>query len=258
MRICFVSIDIERDVDTIQNKIFRGVEEVDKTLDIFENFDIPATLFVTGDILAKYPDRVKKWSEKYEIASHSYSHIYFNELSDSRKEADIKKFIEIYEKALGFRALGFRAPSHVVDTFTMGVLARYGFRYDSSIVPHYPYLKKYRGYSGRAPVVPYTPKTSNIRQYEAKRGKGGIVELPVTGQLMGIPLAGAWIRKLPIWFYKTLFLLNKPDYVTLSMHSWDALDTRFTAKLIKILEILKNSDYVFKSGEQIAMEGAFG
>jgi len=249
MKICFASIDIEHDVHTGDDKTFQGIDGMDKIFDIFAKLDIPATIFITGDVLDKYPDKVRQLAKNYEIASHSYAHRYFNELSYSEKEVDIKKFMDIYEKVLGSRPLGFRAPSHVIDRYTFGLLGKYGFKYDSSLVPHYPPFKKYRGYSGRAPLTPY-----NV----TRNGGVTLVEIPVTGQSFGIPMAGAWIRKLPVWFYKILFIFNKPKFITLSMHSWDALDERFLPKLTKILEILRNNGYVFKSGEQIATELSSG
>lgn len=258
MKTCFVSIDIEHDLDMGDRRIFHGVEEIDKILEIFESFRVPATLFVTGDVLVRFAGQVEEWAQKYEIASHSYGHIYFNELPDFEKEEDIRKFRETYEKVLGVRPLGFRAPSHVIDKKTFDILEKYGFAYDSSIVPHYPYFKRYRGYVGNAPTDPYFPQSNDIRQGEARGSKGKILEIPVAGQLMGVPLAGAWIRKLPIWLYRALFIIHKPEFITLSMHSWDLLDKRFAPKLVKILEILKYSGYVFKSGRKIAMERVAG
>jgi len=114
-----------------------------------------------------------------------------------------------------------------------------GFLYDSSIVPHYPPFKKYRGYKGRAPLLPYCPRDRKI------------LEIPVRGQVFGIPLAGAWIRGLPLWFYKILFLIYRPNFITLNMHSWDVLDPCFLNKLEKILKILKKRNYLFHNGEQI-------
>ncbi len=238
MRICFTSIDIEHDVGTGNDKTFLGVEAVDRVLDVFERSSIPATLFITGDVLEKYPDKVRDWARNYEVASHSFSHRYFNELADEEKETDTERFIDIYKKILGSRPLGFRAPSHVIDDYTLNLLQKYGFQYDSSVIPHYPPVKKYRGYHGRAPLAPYKI--------------GELLEIPVAGQIMGIPLAGAWIRKLPIWLYRILFTTHKPKFVALSMHSWDILDEKFASKLVRIVKILKISGYVFKSGEQIA------
>lgn len=243
-KVCFVSIDVEHDVGTNDSKIFQGVENMGSLLAVFQNPAVPLTLFATGDVLQKYPHKVRSWSGTYEIASHGFSHRFFNELTYQEKEGDIKKFIELYRNLFGREPKGFRAPSHVIDDDTFAILERYGFTYDSSVVPHYPPLKSYRGYKGKAPVRPFR--------------KAGVGELPLAGQLWGIPLAGAWIRKLPLWFYTLLFLFHKPSYITLSMHSWDTLDRRFVPKLEKILKVLKDNDYVFKSGEQIAMEGFIG
>ena len=69
--------------------------------------------------------------------------------------------------------------------------------------------------------------------------------------MFGIPLAGAWIRGLPVWFYRILFLVYCPSFITLNMHSWDVLDPCFLKKLEKIIKALKKSNYSFYNGEQI-------
>lgn len=251
MRVCFVSIDVEHDFNTANDKTFSGVDTIDVVLGIFYKFSTPATLFVTGDVLSGFSGEVLEWAKDYEIASHSYSHKYFNDISDLEKRNEIEKFVEIYRNLLKCNPRGFRAPSHVIDNFTTKILEECGFLYDSSIVPHYPLIKKYRGYSGSAPLQPYSPSAEDLRKY----GNMKILEIPVVGQIFGIPLAGAWIRKLPHSFYRSLFLVNSPEFITLSIHSWDGLlDKDFYSKLEKILRVLKNNGYVFKSGEQIAMD----
>lgn len=252
---CFVSVDVEHDVGTGGQKEFRGIGEMDMLLETFAEYQVPATLFVTGEVLQKYGEQAKQWSGAHEISSHSYSHIFFNELSDKDTESDMQRFVTLYADIFGSVPRGFRAPSHVIDEATIKILGKYGFHYDSSVVPHYPPLKKYRGYLGRAPSAPYYPLADNVRQRGSRGNEGKVLEIPVSGQLLGIPLAGAWIRRLPVALYRGLFILYKPGFISLSMHSWDALDERFVPKLVKILEVLKKSGYVFKSGKQIAMEG---
>ncbi|MBI1888493.1 MAG: polysaccharide deacetylase family protein [Candidatus Spechtbacteria bacterium] len=240
-RVCFVSVDVEHDVGTGANKEFHGVTEMDKILRIFKKFEIPLTLFVTGDVLQKYSDEGKKWAEEYEIASHSYSHRFLNELSDSERREDTRQFLELYQRIFHLRPSGFRAPSHIIDTEALKVLEEYGFIYDSSVVPHYPPFKKYRGYKERAPREPYRT--------------GNIIEIPVSGQIFGLPLAGAWIAGLPSLLYEILFTLYAPDFLTLSVHSWDVLrDEAFYSKLEKVLLMLKQKRYIFKKGIEIANE----
>jgi len=235
-KICFTSIDVEPDRGV---KGFKGVEELDKILDIFKKYDIPATLFVTGQVLEKYKDSAKKWQESYEIACHTYTHRFWNTLNKEERKKELKDFIELYQSVFQKRPLGFRAPSHIIDKEGIELLEENGFLYDSSIVPHYPPFKKYRGYKGRAPLSPYRPEGMKI------------LEIPNRGQVLGIPLAGAWIQGLPLWFYNVLFSVYSPPFITLSMHSWDSVKPQYLEKLDKILRILKRENYQFLNGSQI-------
>ncbi len=235
-KICFVSIDVESDRGA---KEFRGVENLGKILDIFKKYEIPATLFVTGEVLERYGRMAKNWQTDYEIACHSYTHRFWNALNRDERKKELEDFIELYWSIFRKKPLGFRAPSHIIDKEGIELLEKSGFLYDSSIVPHYPPFKKYRGYKGRAPLRPYRP--NGVR----------ILEIPVRGQIFGIPLAGAWIRGLPLWFYDFLFSIYSPPFITLSMHSWDALSPSYLAKLEKILKILKRENYQFLNAAQI-------
>ena len=236
MKTCFISVDIEQDLG---GKNFRGVEGLAKILDIFKKYNIPATLFVTGEALQKYPEKFQELALSYEIASHSFTHRFWNTLSPEERTKELDDFISLYRSVFKKSPAGFRAPSHVIDEHGIDLLARKGFLYDSSVVPHYPFFKKYRGYKGKMPLLPFRFKGTNV------------LEIPVRGQLWGIPLAGAWIRKLPIWFYSLLFFFHQPEFITLNMHSWDVLDKRFIGKLKKITGILKKEKYQFINGEQI-------
>ena len=227
-KICFASVDVERDIDGF-NKI----------LEVFKKYDIPATLFVTGEVLEKHTDLIREWSENYEIASHSFTHRFWNTLNLEERKQELDKFCNLYQNIFQKKPFGFRAPSHIIDKQGLKLLQEKGFLYDSSVVPHYPPFKKYRGYKGKAPLDPYFPKEMKI------------LEIPIRGQIFGIPLAGAWINKLPCFFYKALFLVYNPNFVTLSMHSWDILNAGFVKKLENILKILKKKNYQFLNGKQI-------
>jgi len=56
-KVCFLSIDIEPDFG---KSGFSGVERLDEILEIFQRVDVKATLFVTGEVLQKYPEKFKK------------------------------------------------------------------------------------------------------------------------------------------------------------------------------------------------------
>lgn len=229
IKTCFTSIDVEGE----------DIEITDKILDVFKKYELPATLFITGEALKEHAAFAKKWSQDYEIACHSFTHRFWNTLSTDERSKELDDFISLYRAVFEKSPIGFRAPSHIIDQDAINLLALKGFLYDSSIVPHYPFFKKYRGYKDKAPLLPF-------------RFKGlTLLEIPVSGQILGIPLAGAWIRGLPSFFYKVLFFFRQPEFITLNMHSWDILDKRFVVKLQKIIEILKKEKYQFINAEQL-------
>lgn len=250
-KICFVSVDIEHDYGSEHAKTFHGAERIDEILNKFNVAGISSTLFVTGEVLEKYPKLVLGWSRNHEIGCHSYSHTFFDLVHVSHIRKELERFVNLYKKTLGVAPKGFRAPSHIIDNTAIRTVSNAGFYYDSSVVPHYPPFKKYRGYRGNAPKAPYYPSEIAYK----KAGDMDILELPVTGHLLGVPLAGAWIRGLPFSAYQFLFIMHRPQYVSFSFHSWDIFhDPEFTGKLFKILDLLKKHGYQFRRGEEIADE----
>ena len=223
-RICFNSVDVERE----------GIDNLNKILDIFKKYNISGTLFVTGEFLEKYGDFAKNWPKDCEVACHGFTHKFWNTLNSEERGIEIDRFNNLYQNIFQKKPLGFRAPSHIINKEGLRLLAEKGFLYDSSIVPHYPPFKKYRGYKGKRPLLPYHPEGLNI------------LEIPVRGQIWGIPLAGAWINKLPFWFYQILFFIHCPEFITLSIHSWDKLKN-----FEKIVKLLKDKNYQFSNGAEI-------
>lgn len=237
-KICFVSIDVEQDFRETERKFF-GVENLDKILDIFKKYNISATLFVTGEVLERYTDLAKDWQKDYEIACHSFTHRFWNTLGQAEKKKELEDFISLYQKIFYQKPKGFRAPSHIIDEEGLKLLEEKGFLYDSSVVPHYPPFKKYRGYTKKAPLSPYWIWIDSR-----------FLEIPVSGLIFGIPLVGTWISKLPLIIYQ-LLTINSPDFLTFNLHSWDSLNIELLEKIDKILKILKKKNYQFLNGEQI-------
>lgn len=273
MRTCFVSIDVEHDPAPSHQggrygagnfgdkSTYKGVENLDNILNILRKHRVSATLFVSGQVLERYPDLVKKWAKDYEICCHNYSHQSLDEIESLEREKQLKKFIKVYETILGKFPKGFRAPKNIIDNEQFLILERYGFLYDSSVLPRYPWpVRQYEGYKGRAPLSPYYPDKDKYR----KKGNMRILEIPETPISFGIPvinipLVATWLRKWGIWVFKRIFWLKKPKFVSFSMHSWDGVEFRggknsgekFLRQLDEMLKFLKEIGYEFKSGEQI-------
>lgn len=247
MRTCFLTIDVEKRED---DKSFEGVEKLDDILNVFKKHKVNATLFVTGEVLKKYPDLAKKWSQDFEIGCHNYYHNTLNTLNLGAREQQISDFIELYQGLFGARSRGFRAPRNIINNEQFSILEKYGFLYDASVFPRYPWrLKRYEGYKGKAPVSPY---------WISKK----IFEIPESPVGFSIPLVGTWLRKLGIVFYKFLFILRKPEFISFSMHSWDGVEfkggknsgKKYLNQLDRMLGYLNQIGYNFKTGERIYEE----
>lgn len=261
-----VSVDVEEDLRSDNEKTFEGVENLDKILNIFENYNIQSTLFVKGEVMENYPDLVLKWSKKHEISCHGNCHIIDRSksyvkrymLSKQEREKQLKDFCELYGDLFGTKPKGFRAEEFTIDQLQLKLLEKFGFEYDSSVLSNYPFFIKNVGYKGKAPEMPYHPSYSNYRE----KGDMRILEIPFTTLAFGFPLSGTWIRVLGTKFYKFLLALKKPRFIGLMLHSWDCIEyeykysrnsgERFLEYLDDILENLEKRNYSFVRGELYA------
>ena len=186
----------------------RVLKNTNKILDLFEKYQIKATFFTLGYIAEKFPDLIKKIDDKgHEIASHSYSHLDIRKTTEKDFENDIIKSIEILEKIIGKRVLGFRAPYFSIDKksfWAMKILSKY-FKYDSSIFPVKTPLYGIRN----APRNIYKPNLTNpsIEDVESE-----LIEIPLATDRIpiigNIPIAGGfYLRFLPYFYIK--YGLNK-------------------------------------------------
>jgi len=276
MKTCFLSIDVEKR-ENQENNPFEGVEKLDNILDSLKKHKVNVTLFVTGEVLEKYPDLIKKWSQDFEIACHGYYHNTLDKLDFGARNEQIENFVVLYQDILKMPPKGFRAPRNIINNEQFPLLEKYKFLYDASVFPRYPWrIKRYEGYKGKAPIEPYWPTNHDYRKtiYPVKSGGAGpleaefnrvkILEIPESTASLNIPLVGTWLRKLGPGFFKKLFWFKKPDFVSFSMHSWDGVKFKgrssqnsgkiFLKQLDEMLRFLKKIGYEFKNGEQIYAE----
>ena len=258
MKTCVVSVDVEQDLgqNSGDSESFRGVESLDRILEVFNEFELRASLFVTGEVLEKYPGLAEKWSLRHEIACHGYYHVPLYELSIAEREKQLEDCCRVQRRILARDPVGFRAVMNTIDNAQMRLLEHAGLTYDSSVVPSYVPFRKYVGYKGKAPSQPYHPSHNNYRE------KGGlsILEIPESPLVFGIPLKGTWIRVLGPSLYRVLLTLKKPEFVALSLHSWDVVAYKggcsqntgqtFVKYLESILKMLIK-DYTLMAAEEI-------
>lgn len=194
---------------------------------LFHSRGIPVTWFTVGrdvDADAALPDHSRRHANAErlrelathgdEIGNHSYSHPYeLARLSPTQIDRELSQCDRVLRQATGRQVRGFRAPGYDLSGAMLDVLARLGYRYDSSVFPAPGYYVAKAGVmaalaalgkpSGAvmtnpraliAPIEPYRPAMTA----PWRRGQAPVVELPiaVTGWAR-VPAIGTSLLVLP-------------------------------------------------------------
>jgi peptidoglycan/xylan/chitin deacetylase (PgdA/CDA1 family) len=171
----------------------------EKAFKIISEENVPATFFVTGSFASKYPEFVKKLSEKHEIASHNINH-----QTEKYFGSDVMRSKKLIEEIIGGKIYGFRMPrAKKVDYIS---LSKLGFRYDSSVSPT------------------YLPGRYN-NSFKSRR-------LSIKKRIYEVPISVPPIIRVPYWNIYRIFglpylkLLTKicyatPGFVNLYFHPWE-------------------------------------
>jgi peptidoglycan/xylan/chitin deacetylase (PgdA/CDA1 family) len=142
-----------------------------RLLKILDRHKIPATFFVTGVDSLIHPDLVPSLlkSGRNEIGIHGWIHEYPPGLdSEAEEERLLDKAIARISSLTGKKPAGYRAPSWAFSPYTMGLIQKKGFLYDSSL---------------QSSEVPY--------KILAKGHDTGVVELPIDWTLTETVYLGA-------------------------------------------------------------------
>ena len=88
-----------------------GNEDTQQLIDILARYKVPATFFVVGDWVEKYPESVKALHEAgHEIMNHSDHHAHYPQLSVEEVVADLNACNDKIEKVTGVRPTLVRLP----------------------------------------------------------------------------------------------------------------------------------------------------
>ncbi|MBR4874774.1 MAG: polysaccharide deacetylase family protein [Clostridia bacterium] len=85
--------------------------DTDVLISVLGKYNAPATFFMVGSWVEKYPDSVKKFFDAgHEIMNHSDTHPHIDKLSDTKIAEEISKCNDKIEAATGVRPTLFRGP----------------------------------------------------------------------------------------------------------------------------------------------------
>jgi polysaccharide deacetylase family protein (PEP-CTERM system associated) len=187
----------------------------DLTLELLARRGVRATFFVLGSVAERYPRLVERVvSAGHEVASHGFSHRRVFELDEASFADELARAAAAIEGAGAPRPIGFRAPEWSINDrapWGLAVLARAGFRYDSSMSP-----LRIVG-NPRFPQVPHRRNTPH----------GALVEIPpLVGRRFGqqYPLGGGWGLRMsrPATVIREIQARNHLGVpATLFVHPWE-------------------------------------
>ena len=187
----------------------------DLALDLLARRGIRATFFVLGCLAERHPHLVGRiFAAGHEIASHGWSHRRVYELDEFSFAEELTRTRAALEAAGTPRPIGFRAPEWSINDrslWALAVLARLGYRYDSSMAP-----LRLVG-NPRFPEVPHRRETA----------EGPLLEVPpLVGHRFGqrFPLGGGWGLRMsrPAAVIREIDARNRRgEPVTIFVHPWE-------------------------------------
>lgn len=219
--ICDIEDQIGRSQwDACESRIEKSTEKI---LTALQRRQVKATFFVLGYIAERSPGLVAKINaEGHEIASHGYGHLQVYKQSPESFLLDIQKSKTLLESITGRPVYGYRAPEWSIGRrkpvaalnmriAALNILAKNGFKYDSSISPVRVIGSPY------APLTPYFIRTQS----------DPILEFPPLAMktFMGnIPVGGGWGLRLMSFrdIKKTITSFNRKNQPALIyIHPWE-------------------------------------
>jgi len=194
VRVAVLSLDVEQDCPPYLDT-WRGVEEgLPKLLDLFEEEGVRVTLFVTGEVYRRYPGLLRRALDGgHELAVHGLRHERLDRLLPDEAARAVEKATALASKLLGEAPRSFRAPNLRMPHYLYPVLARLGYRYDSSTAVYKP---------------PFTPRPRLVH---------GVLTIPVS--------ATSSLLRLP-WRLQEKIHRILPKTRVYFAHPWEYVDLR--------------------------------
>jgi peptidoglycan/xylan/chitin deacetylase (PgdA/CDA1 family) len=143
-----------RNAGVMSHQAYGPLVGVPRILDLLREYELPATFFVPGWTVDRYPATVEAiLADGHEIGHHSYAHFSPFAQTEDEERADFERALETLRRA-GVEVEGFRCPSWEPGWRTPQIVAQHGLSYDSSLM-------------------------DSDKPYLLDTGAGEIVELPV-------------------------------------------------------------------------------
>jgi len=130
-----------RNAGVMSHQAYGPLVGVPRILDLLREYALPATFFVPGWTVDRYPHTIEAiLADGHEIGHHSYAHFSPFAQTEDDERADFGRALETLRRA-GVEPEGFRCPSWEPGWRTPQIVAQHGLAYDSSLMDSdKPYL----------------------------------------------------------------------------------------------------------------------
>jgi peptidoglycan-N-acetylglucosamine deacetylase len=108
-----------------------------RILELLARYRVPASFYIPAMSAMLHPEMIPNIlkDQGHEIAVHGWVHEELSMVGDAAKEEQLlKQSIEYLTHATGKRPVGFRAPSWEFSPYTLDIIRKLGFLYDSSMM----------------------------------------------------------------------------------------------------------------------------
>jgi polysaccharide deacetylase family protein (PEP-CTERM system associated) len=199
-------------------------ESAQGLLDLFQSRGVKITFFVVGEVARRYPQLIQDIvAQGHELGCHGMSHKPLWKMTPDELRLELQEFARLMRQiAPTVRLEGFRAPTFSLDNRTrwaLGVLAEFGYHYDSSV---FPLRNPLYGMNG-GPLEPYRPSREDLRLADPT---GSLIEFPMSVWAragLKLPVSGGfYLRALPWACVRSgLRQINQRRPFVIYFHPWE-------------------------------------
>ncbi|NGM85990.1 polysaccharide deacetylase [Parapusillimonas sp. SGNA-6] len=236
-----------------------GIVGIKRILSLLERYDIKASWFIPGMVIAAYPEACEAIvAAGHEVGHHGWTHVPPADLAPGVEAHEMQRANEEIRRLTGRGAAGYRSPAWDISDRTVDLLLQHGFLYESSMMgnDHCPYyVRKGDVISTTEPPV-FGEKTS-------------LIEMPISWSLDDFPhfeflrtpgyvlpgLTGG-DQVLSNWTADFDFMAQTEDWgvLTYTFHPYVTGRGHRMLVLEKLIQHLVNKNAVFMTMERAALE----
>jgi len=236
-----------------------GMVATQRLVELMRNYHIHCTWFIPGHTIESYPScAALVFDAGHEIGHHGWTHRVPATLGREVEEHELIRGNEAIKRLTGRYARGYRSPSWDLSPFSVELLLKHGFVYDSSLMGH--------------DYLPYQARENDIVALEEPIVYGAdtrLVEMPISWSLDDFPVfeylrephtlqAGLMNASLVLenWFGDFAYMRDHYDrgVLTYAFHPQVIGRGHRLMMLEKLIEKLRDAGAVFITMEQAVAE----